>query len=138
MPRLFIAIDLPEDVKVELTAIGYGLPGARWVTDDQLHLTLRFIGEVDGGMRNNISDALSFINYGSFTFTLQGAGHFPPRGKPKVLWIGIAKSQPLLQLRGKVESALRAIGLSPEGRKFSPHITLARLKNDGANIYRRL
>jgi 2'-5' RNA ligase len=127
MFRLFVAIDLPADVKARLLPLCGGLPGARWVDGGQLHLTLRFIGEVDGGVRREIEGALAEVQAASFTLALQGVGHFPPRGQPRVVWVGVEKSSPLNHLHGRVETALAVAGVERDGRKFSPHITLARL-----------
>ena len=127
--RLFVAIDLPEFVKEQLALLCCGLPGARWVAPEQIHLTLRFIGEVDGGLFLDIRDALTEIESEIFSLGLSGVGFFPPRGKPRVVWVGLQKNEPLLKLRNRVESLLVGLGLEPEGRKFFPHVTLARLKN---------
>ena len=127
--RLFVAIDLPETVKDHLSTICCGLPGARWVPPEQMHLTLRFIGEVDGGLLRDICEELAVIQGEIFSLQLEGVGFFPPRGKPRVLWVGLHKVEALLQLRNRIESRLVALGLEAEGKKFSPHITLARLKN---------
>jgi len=129
MPRLFIAIDLPETIKKNLDSMSFGIPGAKWVTPEQLHLTVRFIGEVDGALFHDIKDVLDEINFNSFSLQLKGVGYFPPRGAPRVLWIGLEKSEPLQLLRKKIDAALLRARVEPEGRKFSPHITLARLKN---------
>ncbi len=126
--RLFVAIDLPDSVKERLALLCCGLPGARWVAPEQIHLTLRFIGEVDGGLFLDIRDALTEIAGKSFSLGLSGVGFFPPRGKPRVVWVGLQKNESLLKLRNRMESRLVDVGLEPEGRKFSPHITLARLK----------
>jgi len=127
--RLFVAIDLPESVKERLALLCCGLPGARWVDPDQIHLTLRFIGEVDGGLFRDIRDVLAATEGECFSLQLSGIGFFPPRGKPRVIWAGLQKNESLLKLRNRMESQLVDLGLEPEGRKFSPHITLARLKN---------
>ncbi len=133
MYRLFVAIELPEWVKAELSGLSFGLPGANWVPDDQLHLTLRFIGEVDRVQFEEIGQALTEVQLDPFDLVLEGVGTFPPRGTPNVLWVGVEKNEPLLQLRRRVESALVQAGVTPEGRKFSAHITLARLKNAPMN-----
>jgi len=127
MYRLFVAIDLPADVKEQLRPLCGGLPGARWVDGEQLHLTLRFIGEVDGGVRREIEGGLAEVQAAAFPLALQGVGHFPPRGQPRVVWVGVEKSHPLIHLHGRVERALAEAGVDRDGRKFSPHITLARL-----------
>jgi RNA 2',3'-cyclic 3'-phosphodiesterase len=129
MPRLFIAVDLPETIKKNLDSMSFGIPGAKWVAPEQLHLTVRFIGEVDGARFRDIKDVLDELHLKPFSLQLKGVGYFPPRGAPRVLWIGLAKSEPLQLLRKKIDTALIRAGVEPEGRKFSPHITLARLKN---------
>ncbi|HHB75783.1 MAG TPA: RNA 2',3'-cyclic phosphodiesterase [Desulfobulbus sp.] len=131
--RLFVAIDLPEKIKEQVAGLCCGLPGARWVNPEQLHLTLRFIGEVDGGMFRDIRETLDEVRSDPFTLQLDGVGFFPPRGKPRVAWVGLRQSVELSQLRNRIESRLAALGLEPETRKFSPHITLARLKNTPAS-----
>ena len=88
MHRLFVAIDTPENIRAQLEALLSGVPGARWVTSDQLHLTLRFVGEVDGPTFRDIADALGGVEEEAFELALKGVGHFPPRGKAKILWAG--------------------------------------------------
>jgi 2'-5' RNA ligase len=129
MPRLFIAVDLPETIKENLESMSFGIPGAKWVRPEQLHLTVRFIGEVDGALFHDIKNILAEVSAASFSLQLKGVGYFPPRGAPRVLWIGLEKSEPLLLLRKTIDLRLLRVGVEPEGRKFSAHITLARLKN---------
>jgi 2'-5' RNA ligase len=128
MPRLFIAVDLPEKIKKNLKSMAFGIPGAKWVSPEQLHLTVRFIGEVDGALFSDIKNILDEINSAAFSLQLKGVGYFPPRGAPRVLWIGLEKSEPLQLLKKKIDTKLLRVGVEPEGRKFSPHITIARLK----------
>jgi len=128
MPRLFIAIDLPDTIKKNLEAMSFGIPGARWIAPDQIHLTVRFIGEVDGALFHDIRNGLEEVSILPFGLQLKGVGHFPPRGAPRVIWVGLGKSEPLQLLRKKIDTVLLKIGLEPERRKFSPHITIARLK----------
>ncbi|MEJ2690628.1 MAG: RNA 2',3'-cyclic phosphodiesterase [Deltaproteobacteria bacterium] len=128
MYRLFVAIDFPEDIIQQLTRMCYGLPGARWVDEDQLHLTLRFIGEVDGAQLKEIKDELATIKVAAFRLTLKGIGHFPPRKNPRVLWAGVDKNDTLLLLKNKVDAAISRTGLPGDDRKFAPHVTLARFK----------
>ena len=132
MYRLFVAIDLPEGVKSEVAGITGALPGGRWVPGSQLHLTLRFIGEADEVSFQAIKGTLAEVREGAFPLTLKGVGHFPPGRYPRVLWVGMEVSGPLLELQHRVESALADVGIPPEGRRFSPHITLARLKETPA------
>jgi 2'-5' RNA ligase len=129
MIRLFTAIDLPSPLRLMLQAMGQGIPGARPVAQDQIHLSLRFIGEVDGGMARDIVGALSEIRSPSFSLSIRGVGHFPPRGTPRVLWAGVSESPELSLLQSRIERRLVACGLPHDTRKFYPHVTIARLKN---------
>ena len=127
MIRLFVALELPEAVRDRLGMLQGGVPGARWAHDDQLHLTLRFIGEVDDNVGHDIDDALSGIRAPGFELELSGVGEFGGKN-PRALWAGVETSEALLHLQRKIETALQRIGLEAEPRKFTPHITLARLK----------
>ncbi len=127
MPRLFIAIDLPEEIKEGVISLCSGLPGARWVPDDQLHLTLRFLGEVDHSLFSELYNRLDEIRLKSFPLHLKGLGIFPTAQKPRVLWVGLKKSAPLMELRKRTDSVLRHLDIPLEKKKFSPHITIARL-----------
>jgi len=129
MPRLFIAIDLPEEVKAPLTSFPPELPIAHWVHPEQLHLTLRFIGEVGEQTCKAIKVALAKVSFPSFALALRGVGHFPPRKHPRVLWVGMEPCDVLLTLQQDIELALLDAGIAPDERPFSPHITLARLKD---------
>lgn len=133
MPRLFVAIDPPLAIRERLAALCRGLPGARWVEPEQLHLTLRFIGDVDGSVLTSVREALAEVRAEALSLQLEGIGFFPPRGNPRVVWVGIRKNEPLLRLHHRIESVLVRAGLAPEERKYSPHITLARLKNTPAS-----
>jgi 2'-5' RNA ligase len=132
MYRLFVAIDLPEEVKKTVEEISGELPGAHWVPADQLHLTLRFIGEVDEGLFQQIREALAGVSGNPFSLTLKGIGHFPPGKHARVLWVGMGESEELLKLQTKVELVLIDAGIAPEARRFSPHITIARMKETPA------
>ena len=125
--RLFAGIALPDDVAQSLAALQAGVPGARWQTREQLHLTLRFIGEVDGRDRAAIDDALATISAPAFSLELKGVGSFGGR-RPHALWAGAAVDDALLHLQRKIESALQRIGLEADGRKYTPHVSLAKLK----------
>ncbi len=129
MKRLFVAIDFPEQVKQRLSQLCYGLKGARWVPTEQFHITLKFIGDTNERDFFEIQEALREIEVPSFELKLKGLGCFPPRKESKILWVGIEKNESLLRLRNKVERTLAQIGVEREQRKFSPHLTLARLKN---------
>jgi RNA 2',3'-cyclic 3'-phosphodiesterase len=127
MIRLFVALALPESVAQGLLAMQFGVPGARWMNREQLHLTLRFIGEVDGRDAEAMDDALSAISAPRFTLDLKGVGEFGGKN-PRALWAGVASNEQLTHLQRKIETAIQRIGLPAEGRKFNPHVTLARLR----------
>jgi 2'-5' RNA ligase len=126
--RLFVAIDLPNRVKEQILFICNGVPGAKWLGPEQIHLTLRFIGEVDGGVFRDIAETLAHIRCEPFSVALAGTGCFPLRKEPKSLWVGVEKNEALAHLQKKIETALVRTGLPKEGRKFAPHITVAQLK----------
>ena len=127
--RLFVAIDLPETVKDQVESLCKGISGQRWVKREQMHLTLRFIGEVDSKRAESIKAALSALRFDPFEMALRGVGQFPPRRPPRVLWVGVRGPDALSQLAQGIESALVGIGLDPADKPFKPHITLARIKN---------
>jgi RNA 2',3'-cyclic 3'-phosphodiesterase len=129
MPRLFVAIDIPQPVKDALTRYTRELPAARWVPADQIHLTLRFIGEVGPQTFAAIKEALSGLSFDRFSLALRGVGHFPPGKRPRVLWVGVEPCAALTALYRDLELALAGAGIEPEPRPFSPHLTLARLKD---------
>ena len=128
--RLFVALSLPEEVREGLGMLGTGLPGARWVAEDNLHLTLRFVGDVDGAQARDLDDTLSAIDAPGFELTLQGLATFGDGMKLRSLYAGVAPNPALTHLQAKVESAVVRAGLPAERRKFKPHVTLARFKGD--------
>ena len=127
MPRLFAALAIPDDIAPSLARIQAGVPGARWQTREQLHLTLRFIGEVDGRDANAIHDVLSAIAAPAFTLELHGTGEFGGK-HPHALWAGVRPNEALLHLQRKIETAIQRVGLAPARQKYTPHVTLARLR----------
>ncbi len=129
MIRLFVALELPEDVRGRLAALGGGVPGARWLRPEQMHITLRFIGEVDGARFEDIRIGLGEISAPPLSLAITGVGLFGKLRQPRVLWAGITPDEPVIALHDKIEHRLIDCGLAPEGRKFKPHVTLARLKN---------
>lgn len=131
MIRLFVGIALPPELRLRLSLLCSGVPGAKWVDPGNLHLTLRFIGETDEGMASDIDAALAQIRAPRFPLTLVGTGHFGNGELPRTLWVGVEKNPALMQLHQKVESALTRLELPPEPRKYAPHVTLARLKQPG-------
>ncbi len=133
MKRIFLALRLDDITRALLCGLGAQVPGARPVAEEQLHLTLRFIGDVDGATFRDIREGLWELPVPPVVLSIRGVGHFPPRGQPRILWAGVEPSAELTGLRSKVNHILRECGISPEERKYHPHITLARLKNSSAH-----
>ncbi len=133
MLRLFVALDLTEEIRRRLAGLAGGVPGARWTEPENLHLTLRFIGEVPEDQAMDIDAALAEVRAPAFPLILDGVGVFGSARRARVLWAGVERSEALAHLQAKVESALVRCGLPAEERKFSPHITLARLKDAPAD-----
>jgi len=125
--RLFVGLGLPPVLAQQLALLGGGIEGARWEAPEKLHLTLRYLGSVDGGQRAELDECLRSVRSGPFELTVRGCGHFPPRGEPRSLWLGVEASPALVRLHDQLEDALRNAGFEPDARGFVPHITLARL-----------
>lgn len=134
MRRLFVAIRPPEAVRARLLAAMGGVSGARWQTDEQIHLTLRFVGEVDRHRLRDIDAALCGIHHPPFEIAVNGLGTFDRRGQPEVIWAGVAPHAPLHALHNKVDQAIARVGIEPEERAYLPHITLARLKRSSGTV----
>jgi 2'-5' RNA ligase len=129
MIRLFVALALPQPVRARLLMLQAGVPGAKWAPEENLHLTLRFIGEVDEPAFADIGEALGDVDAPAFTLQLAGVGQFGDRRRAHALWAGVKPSEPLALLRGRVEGALSRAGVPRDDRKYLPHVTLARLKD---------
>jgi RNA 2',3'-cyclic 3'-phosphodiesterase len=128
--RLFVALDLPWTLRERLAMLsGTGIPGARWVPPENMHLTLRFIGETPGHRAEDIDHALAALRARCFAVTLSGVGTFAKGGRSTSLWVGVERNPQLEHLQNKIETALQRCGLEPERRRFQPHVTLARLDN---------
>jgi RNA 2',3'-cyclic 3'-phosphodiesterase len=127
MPRLFIALEIPRDAALSLSLLRGGLPGARWVDVENYHLTLRFIGDVEGHVADEIANALDRVRRSPFSLALSGVGAFGK--KPHAIWAGVSASPDLSALQGEIERICQRIGVPSDPRKFVPHVTLARLKN---------
>jgi 2'-5' RNA ligase len=128
MYRLFVAIDMPPAITERIANICYGIRAVRWVPREQLHCTLRFLGDRDQQTYDAVTDALHEVRMRSFSLELAGVGFFPPRKKPRILWAGIRPSEELTQLRSEVDTALLHAGIEPDTRAFHPHITVARIR----------
>ena len=129
MPRLFVALEIPDNVRSEIARLCRGLPDVRWTDPDDFHLTLRFVGEVDHNTFCDLGEALASICQNPFELTLQGIGQFPSRGPLRHLWVGAEASDDLLRLKRKVERQVVDCGIEPDRRKFTPHVTIARLRS---------
>ena len=125
MHRLFIAIRPPEDIRDLLLDAMDESPDFRWQSDDQLHLTLKFIGEVDRPVADDIADSLSRVRASSFDLRIAGVGRFDRAGGG-ALWAAVEPKEPVAALAAKIDRACLAPGIAPERRVFHPHITLAR------------
>ena len=125
MHRLFLAIRPPEDIRDLLIDVMDDSPALRWVGDEQLHLTLRFIGEVERPVANDIAASLDRLRSPPFELRVNGVGKFERRNGG-ALWADVAPKEPVTALAAKIERTLQQAGLEPERRAFTPHITLAR------------
>ncbi|GGG19865.1 RNA 2',3'-cyclic phosphodiesterase [Caldovatus sediminis] len=124
--RLFVGLALPDALRAQLAGLAGGIPGARWVSPENYHLTLRFIGEVESWRAQEVDDALSAIRARPVELRLRGVGTFEKAGRVQTLWVGVERTESLIHLQGTVETALQRVGLEPERRRFAPHVTLAR------------
>lgn len=127
MPRLFTGLELPDHVAAELAAMRGGVSGARWLDEEDYHITLRFIGDVDEATAYDVHDALERIRRRAFTVTLDGLGAFGG-AKPRAIVATAKPVPPLVELQAEQERLMRRVGLPVETRKYTPHVTLARLR----------
>jgi 2'-5' RNA ligase len=128
MPRLFTGIEIPPDVALNLSLIRGGLHGARWIDPENYHVTLRFIGDVEVPVAREIVPALAQADRAPFTLRITGLSSFGGR-KPRALIATVEPDAPLMDLQAEHERLMRRLGLAAEGRKFTPHVTLARLRD---------
>ncbi|MBN1308503.1 MAG: RNA 2',3'-cyclic phosphodiesterase [Chitinispirillaceae bacterium] len=127
MKRLFLSIDLPQRIIDDIGATYRAIHGARWMSEKQLHITLRFYGATPPEREEDLIKALQEIAVPPFPLRLKGVGHFPPRGEPRILWAGIAPEKRLVWLASLVENVSVKAGFAREKRAYAPHITVARL-----------
>ncbi len=128
MPRLFTALEIPRDAALSLSLLRGGLPGARWMDVENYHMTLRFIGDIEGHMADEIAGALDRVRRPSFSLTLSGVGAFGSK-KPHSVYAGATASPDLYALQGEIDRICQRLGVSPDPKKFTPHVTLARLRH---------
>jgi RNA 2',3'-cyclic 3'-phosphodiesterase len=128
MPRLFTALEIPADAAMSLSLLRGGLPGARWIDVENYHMTLRFVGDIDGPAADELIHALDRIDRGPFTLSLNSVGSFGSK-KPHSIWAGISPSPELMALQAEIARICERLGLPADQHKFSPHVSLARVRN---------
>ncbi|MEF2071541.1 RNA 2',3'-cyclic phosphodiesterase [Consotaella aegiceratis] len=127
MPRLFTAVEIPRDAALSLSFLRGGLPSARWIEPENYHLTLRFIGDIEARLADEVVAALDRVERPSFTLALRGVEVFGSK-KPHSLYAGVEPSPALDALQADIDRTLRRLGVASDQRKFTPHVTIARLK----------
>ena len=146
--RLFVAVDLDDEVRREVGDVIARMRATMadrrsgrisWVAPDHLHLTLHFLGDVDSATAAHVTEAVAEpIELPAFRVALEGVGTFPSRGRPNVIWLGVGRGrEALIELQALVGSRLASAGCPLETRPFSPHLTLARLKQTSGAIPNR-
>jgi 2'-5' RNA ligase len=129
MPRLFTGLEIPADIAEELSLMRGGVWGARWIEPESYHITLRFMGDVPEGMARELIEALDDVELPCFSLKLKGIGTFGGV-RPRAIWAGVECADDMLRrLHAHNERLAQLVGLKGEGRKFSPHVTLARLRD---------
>lgn len=129
MPRLFTALEVPRDIGERLALLRGGLPGARWIDVENYHVTLSFIGDIDGGQARDAALGLDAIRRPGFALDIDGLDAFGG-SRPKSLYARIVPGQALMELQAAQERMLRRLGLDIENRSYTPHVTLARLRSE--------
>lgn len=128
MPRLFTALEIPQSAALSLSLLRGCIPGARWIDKENYHITLRFIGDVDHRTADAVVEGFDRVKRQQFELALSGTGVFGSK-KPHSIWAGVVASPELMALQAEHERICQRIGLPAEPRKFTPHVTVARLKN---------
>ncbi|ASY64672.1 2'-5' RNA ligase [Sinorhizobium sojae CCBAU 05684] len=128
MPRLFTALEIPRNAALSLSLLRGGLPGARWIDVENYHITLRFIGDVDWRTANEVVDSLDRIERPEFQLQLTGTGAFGSK-KPHSVWAGVSNTPEMFALQAEIERICQRLSLAPDPRKFTPHVSLARLRS---------
>lgn len=128
MPRLFTGLEIPDDVANTLSLLRGGLVGARWISPENYHITLRFMGDIDDDIASDIFYALQKIGRAPFAVTIEGLDVFGG-DKPRALVARVEQTPQLMELQAEQERLMRRMGLPAETRKFTPHVTLARLRD---------
>jgi 2'-5' RNA ligase len=127
--RLFVGLELSSPLKAALFALDPHLPGLRWLPEEQLHLTLSFLGEVEAAAEDRLRQALGGVRVPPFFLPLRGVGVFDSGSRPSVVWVGVGKGHPhLFALHGRIQNAVLQAGLEADLRPFHPHVTVGRAK----------
>lgn len=127
MPRLFTAIEIPSSVALQLSLLQNGLPGARWIDRENFHITLRFVGDVERPLACELAHELENVDVSPFQIQLADLGVFG-RSKPHSLFAGVARNPALDEIRSQQDRICQRLGIAPDPRKFSPHVTIARIR----------
>jgi 2'-5' RNA ligase len=127
MPRLFTGLEIPSDVRQSLSILRGGLPGARWIDPENYHVTLRFIGDVDDVIAHEVASLLGRVRREPFELRVEDLKSFGGR-KPRAIVATLGPAQALMELQAEHERLMQRVGLEPEGRKYTPHVSLARLR----------
>ncbi|HEY4135553.1 MAG TPA: RNA 2',3'-cyclic phosphodiesterase [Alphaproteobacteria bacterium] len=127
MIRLFVGIELPEPLREQLSLLQGGVPNAAWTAPENMHLTLRFIGEVPEGSMGEIDDVLADVSVPPFELSLAGVDTFARGREPTTIWAGLDPSEPLHLLHGRIDKGLARAGFPNDERRYTPHVTLGRL-----------
>jgi 2'-5' RNA ligase len=128
MPRLFTGLEIPPEVAQSLAMLRGGLPGARWIDSENYHVTLRFIGDVDDSIAHEVASLLDRVKRNAFELRIDGLTSFGSK-KPRAVVATVTPTSSLMEVQAEQERLMQRIGLEPEGRKYTPHVTLARLRD---------
>lgn len=128
MPRLFTALELPHEAVMHLSLLRGGLPGARFIDPENYHLTLRFFGDIENHIADEIVSGLDRVKRRSFSFGISGLGVFGGK-KPHSIFATPTPCPELMALHEDIDRICQRLHLPPDSRKFTPHISIARLKN---------
>jgi 2'-5' RNA ligase len=131
MPRLFTGLEIPAELGEALSLLRGGLPGARWIDPENYHLTLRFIGDVDDDVAQEVASVLGRVRRKGFELRLDGLSSFGSK-KPRAVVAAVAPQPAVMELQADQERLMQRVGLEPEGRKYKPHVTLARLRDSSS------
>jgi 2'-5' RNA ligase len=131
MQRIFTGLEVPDDVVESLAMLRGGLPGARWVDPENYHITLRFIGDVDDSIAHEVASMLGQVRRTEFELRFDHLKSFGGR-RPRAIVAALAQTRALMELQAEHERLMQRVGLEPEGRKYTPHVTLARLRDSSS------